>query len=108
MPIQGGTYDNLMRCIWTISANKNEYISLHFQQFDVLTSDKLDCSQDYVEVRDGPDKESQLLGNTKVLNKVINMLLVIFSHKGMLDKIYIENNDYMLKMLLYIFIYFSG
>ncbi|XP_017142281.1 dorsal-ventral patterning protein tolloid isoform X1 [Drosophila miranda] len=47
-------------CVWKITVPKGYQVALKFQSFEVENHDS--CVYDYVEVRDGPAQDSQLIG----------------------------------------------
>ncbi|XP_017020584.1 protein tolkin [Drosophila kikkawai] len=47
-------------CVWKITVPKGYQVALKFQSFEVENHDS--CVYDYVEVRDGPDPDSPLIG----------------------------------------------
>ncbi|XP_037942752.1 dorsal-ventral patterning protein tolloid-like, partial [Teleopsis dalmanni] len=47
-------------CIWKITVPKGYQVALKFQSFEVENHDS--CVYDFVEVRDGPSQDSQLIG----------------------------------------------
>ncbi|XP_057296871.1 cubilin-like isoform X2 [Hydractinia symbiolongicarpus] len=62
-PARHLTYPAFSECVWTITTDKNQYISLHIAYMDVLMSKRGDCADDYIEIRDGPTETSPLLGH---------------------------------------------
>lgn len=53
-------YLPLSSCQWLVQAEKNHKILLTFNKFDLEISER--CSNDYLEIRDGPDETSKLIG----------------------------------------------
>ncbi|PVD35988.1 hypothetical protein C0Q70_02958 [Pomacea canaliculata] len=53
-------YNHNAMCVWTISVNSSDIIILHFAHFDLETSSS--CQYDYLEVRDGINERSPVLG----------------------------------------------
>jgi len=53
-------YDDAVECIWNINVDTDSIIELSFDFFNL--SDSTDCSEDYVEVRDGVFSASELVG----------------------------------------------
>ncbi|XP_018804642.1 PREDICTED: dorsal-ventral patterning protein tolloid isoform X1 [Bactrocera latifrons] len=47
-------------CTWRISVPENRQVALKFQSFELENHDN--CAYDYVEIRDGKDVDSQLIG----------------------------------------------
>lgn len=47
-------------CIWRISVPENRQVALKFQSFELENHDN--CAYDYMEIRDGNDVGSQLIG----------------------------------------------
>ncbi|XP_034126839.1 dorsal-ventral patterning protein tolloid isoform X3 [Drosophila guanche] len=47
-------------CVWNITVPKGYQVALKFQSFEVENHDS--CIYDYVEVRDGPSQDSQVIG----------------------------------------------
>lgn len=52
--------DDSVECIWHVNVNSNSIIKLTFQFFNL--SQAKNCTEDYVEVRDGPFNTSDLIG----------------------------------------------
>jgi len=55
-------YPHYTDCIWRITTEKEMFISLRVLFMDIPSSVKEDCSEDYLEIRDGDDKDSTLFG----------------------------------------------
>lgn len=53
-------YDDSVECVWSISVDTDYKIKLSFDFFNL--SDSTDCSEDYVEARDGLFSTSELVG----------------------------------------------
>ena len=53
-------YDDAVECVWNINVDTDSIIELSFNFFNL--SDSTDCSEDYVEVRDGVFSASELVG----------------------------------------------
>ncbi|PFX19454.1 cubilin-like isoform X2 [Stylophora pistillata] len=53
-------YDDASECVWIIRVDNDNNIKLSFDSFNLSQSDE--CSEDYVEVRDGQFDTSDLLG----------------------------------------------
>lgn len=71
-------------CLWQIKAEDNYQISLRFETFDLEPHDS--CAYDYVEIRDGDNLNSDLLGRfcgnripSQVLSSGSNMLVKFVS-----------------------------
>lgn len=60
-------YDDSVECVWSINVDTDSIIELSFDFFNL--SDSADCSEDYVEVRDGLFSESELVGKFCGSNK---------------------------------------
>ena len=56
------TYPAYTTCVWVINVPPHEYVSLTFQYMDVRTSQRGDCSADFVELRDGETPDAPLIG----------------------------------------------
>lgn len=52
-------YQPNKECIWRITVPENHQVALKFQSFDIENHDS--CVYDYIEIRDGPSKESTIL-----------------------------------------------
>ncbi|XP_077993791.1 cubilin-like [Glandiceps talaboti] len=56
-----GSYENDLECVWRINVGLNQVVKLTFTStFDIETS--TDCTNDYIEVRDGLLSEASLIG----------------------------------------------
>lgn len=53
-------YQSSKECIWKLSVAQNYQVALKFQSFEIENHDS--CVYDYVEVRDGHNRNSPLLG----------------------------------------------
>lgn len=53
-------YDDSAECVWIIRVDSDNNIKLSFDSFNLSQSDE--CSEDYVEVRDGQFDTSDLVG----------------------------------------------
>lgn len=53
-------YTHSKVCVWRISVEGDYQVALKFQSFEVENHDT--CVYDYVEVRDGPNADSRLIG----------------------------------------------
>lgn len=80
-------------CVWKIAVPKGYQVALKFQSFEVENHDS--CVYDFVEVRDGPDEESPLIGvfcgykpppNMKYLNKIKLFFLINYFLLPALDQ----------------------
>ncbi|XP_075972498.1 cubilin homolog [Anticarsia gemmatalis] len=56
------SYPANLNCTFVIKTEPGKNIQLAFQDFDVEDNSRSDCLHDYVEIRDGPDIRSKLLG----------------------------------------------
>lgn len=80
------SYDDAVECVWSINVDTDSVIELSFDFFNL--SDSADCSEDYVEVRDGLFSESQLIGKFCGSNKPSKItsdmwhLRVVFKSSG--------------------------
>lgn len=76
-------YQSNKRCVWKITVEEGFQVALHFQSFQVENHDK--CFYDYVEVRDGLNFDSPLLGTfcgysvPPVIRSTSNHLFIKFS-----------------------------
>ena len=63
----GYTYPAYSNCIWKVMAPKNHVISLKFILFDVMASRDGFCDEDYIQVFDGSDVRTRVIGMIVVL-----------------------------------------
>ncbi|CAB3235739.1 unnamed protein product [Arctia plantaginis] len=61
-PLYPFNYPRNKDCVYIIKAVPGKAIQLRFQDFDIEDNTNYNCRYDYVEVRDGPDVNSTLLG----------------------------------------------
>ncbi|EFN62057.1 Tolloid-like protein 2 [Camponotus floridanus] len=83
-------YQSSKECVWKLSVPQDYQVALKFQSFEIENHDN--CVYDYVEVRDGHDNDSPLIGvycGYKIppdIKSVGNKLLVKFVSDGSVQK----------------------
>lgn len=83
-------YQSSKECIWKLSVAQDYQVALKFQSFEIENHDN--CVYDYVEVRDGHDADSPLIGvycGYKIpadIKSTGNKLLVKFVSDGSVQK----------------------
>ena len=64
-PYYNTEYPNKLACEWVISVNAEQKdLRLKFTTFEL--EDSVNCTADYVVIRDGKDNTAPLIGNTKI------------------------------------------
>lgn len=82
-PLYPGYYSNNIECTWRITAPKGHVIHLKFEAFRM--EDDPVCANDFVEVRDGGELSSHVIGRycghvyPEIVESSTNKLLVQFS-----------------------------
>ena len=59
-PNYPGNYPPNKECTWQIEVPLGFQVALKFQSFEI--EDHINCTYDYIEIRDGPDAHSALIG----------------------------------------------
>ena len=62
-------------CIWTVTAPPGYYVQLTFKDFDVEPYE--DCQTDFLEIKDGGNKNSPLIGIFLLINNLSITLFLI-------------------------------
>ena len=76
-PYHNTEYPNKLVCEWIISVNaERKDLRLKFIAFEL--EDSVNCTADYVVMRDGKDKSAPLIGNKRLI-KNINQILILTS-----------------------------
>ena len=78
-PYYNTEYPNKLACEWIISVNAEQKdLRLEFTAFEL--EDSVDCTADYVVVRDGKDKSAPLIGNERFKKHNLEFLCMKFSN----------------------------
>jgi len=66
-PMYPKQYPNRISCTWVISVSKDKRIHLEFEDFWI--DDQRGCQGDFLEIRDGKDQSSAMIGSKHCGNK---------------------------------------
>ena len=78
-PYYNTEYPNKLACEWIISVNAEQKdLRLEFTAFEL--EDSVNCTADYVVIRDGKDKSASLIGNKRFKQHYLEFLCMKFSN----------------------------